>query len=152
MTPLKYRHENGLNAIEIVRTVNAAGYERFDRKILSIIENGDRTGVALCSDGLKAVKKLFPEYAKALPHAESVRNRDAGRKDKNRFSFRTSDEFAERLRKAVAASGQTIQDYIVTALEGRIKKDASVSAKTEAPWGKTNDTTIIEWIKEDVNG
>lgn len=154
MKPQEYRHDNGISVLKIKRCVAAAGYHGYSRPIHSAVENGAKTGVTLCSDAAKAVKAKFPEYYATLPFVEKPKKRDSNRKLKNRFCFRTSDEFAQRMQKAKEAlCYSTTQDFILFALDmfmQGIEKAAPDAGTSKA----ANNRAVVEsitWIKENVN-
>lgn len=154
MTPLEFRREAGIRGIEIIHTVKEAGFQRFDGPAMSLVENGEKSGVMLCVAGANAVKSKFPAYFATLPFSEenASRKRKDNRSPENRFSFRTTSEFAKRLREAKAESGKTMQNFIVEALDEhilRMKKTAPGAATPETA-EKKDYTSSINWIKEEV--
>lgn len=154
MTPLKYRREAGISGTEIINAVKEAGFQRFDGPAMSLVENGERSGVTLCKAGATAVKSKFPAYFATLPflNEKSEPKRKDSRTSENRFSFRTTGEFANRLRAAKAESGKTMQDFILEALDERISrmKKTAPGAATPETAGKKDYTSSINWIKEEV--
>lgn len=154
MKPQEYRHDNGITVFQIMRRVSAAGYHGYSRPVHSAVENGDKTGVMLCPDAAKAIKDGFPGYYKTLPFVEKPKNRDSNRKLKNRFCFRTSDEFAQRMQKAKEAlCYSTTQDFILFALDMFMKgiEKAAPDAGTSKAANNRAVTESITWIKENVN-
>lgn len=154
MTPLKFRREAGISGIEIINTVKEVGFQRFDGPAMSLVENGEKSGVMLCVAGANAVKNKFPAYFATLPFSgeKAEPKRKDNRTSENRFSFRTTSEFAARLREAKAESGKTMQDFIVEALDEHIlrMKKAAPGAATPETAGEKDYTSSINWIKEEV--
>lgn len=154
MRPLEYRHKNNISLLKILRCVAAAGYHGYDRKVHSAVENGDKTGVMPCPVAAKAIKAKFPGYYATLPFSKPSKASGGNRKLKNRFYFRTSDEFAARMEKAKEAlCYSTTQDFVLFALDTfmqSIEKAASDAGTSKAASKRTVNESIT-WIKETVN-
>lgn len=153
MRPLEYRHKNKISLLKILRCVAAAGYHGYDRKVHSAVENGDKTGVMPCPVAAKAIKAKFPGYYETLPFSKTSKS-SGNRKLKNRFYFRTSDEFAARMEKAKEAlCYSTTQDFVLFALDTFMQgiEKAASDAVTSKAANKRAVSESITWIKEEVN-
>ena len=154
MKPQIYRHEHGITVHDIMVCGKESGFERVTRPVVSSIENGDKTGVMPCPVAAKAIKAKFPGYYATLPFVKETKRSDVNRKLKNRFYFRTSDEFAARMEKAKKAlCYSTTQDFVLFALDTfmqGIEKAASDAGTSKAASKRTVNKSIT-WIKETVN-
>lgn len=154
MKPQIYRHDHGITVHDIMVCGKEAGFERVTRPVVSGFENGDKSGSIPCPALAKRIKAKYPGYYATLPFAEKPKKRESNRKLKNRFCFRTSDEFAQRMQKAKEAlCYSTTQDFILFALDmfmQGIEKAASDAGTSKA----ANNRAVVEsitWIKENVN-
>lgn len=154
MKPQIYRHDHGITVHDIMVCGKESGFERVTRPVVSSIENGDKTGMMPCPTFAKRIKAKYPGYYATLPFSKPSKASGGNRKLKNRFYFRTSDEFAARMEKAKEAlCYSTTQDFVLFALDTfmqGIEKAASDAGTSKAAHKRAVNESIT-WKKENVN-
>lgn len=160
--------EHGADASRIIDAMREAGFTRFSNSCLSYIEDSGKSGVCITVEGRDVLAQKWPTFADALPGKEVVEEKEKpaekrvkkarkntyGRKLSQQFTFRTTEAFAKRMKKAKEALNYgTIQDFVLFSLNHMVTEieKAATDAGTPVAANVRAVDESITWIKEEVN-